>query len=76
MINNFLFCSGKDTIFHPEECINANYHLGINNRIGGARGVMVIVAGYGHGDTSSRPEALQTTFRLYKNSKSQTLVSF
>ena len=24
-------------------------------RVGGARGVMVIVAGYGHGDTSSNP---------------------
>ena len=24
--------------------------------LGGARGVMVIVAGYGHGDTSSNPE--------------------
>ena len=23
--------------------------------VGGARGVMVIVAGYGHGDTSSNP---------------------
>ena len=25
------------------------------NGCGGARGVMVIVAGYGHGDTSSNP---------------------
>ena len=25
------------------------------NQQGGARGVMVIVAGYGHGDTSSNP---------------------
>ena len=25
--------------------------------VGGARGVMVIVAGYGHGDTSSNPES-------------------
>ena len=26
-----------------------------NQAVGGARGVMVIVAGYGHGDTSSNP---------------------
>ena len=26
-----------------------------NRTIGGARGVMVIVAGYGHGDMSSNP---------------------
>ena len=31
-------------------------HLGVYNmRVDGARGVMVIVAGYGHGDTSSNP---------------------
>ena len=28
---------------------------GIKYPFGGARGVMVIVAGYGHGDTSSNP---------------------
>ena len=27
----------------------------INNKIGGARGVMVILTGNGHGDTSSNP---------------------
>ena len=27
----------------------------VNGVSGGARGVMVIVAGYGHGDTSSNP---------------------
>ena len=27
----------------------------MDKQIGGARGVMVIVAGYGHGDTSSNP---------------------
>ena len=32
------------------------YHALLRNSIaGGARGVMVIVAGYGHGDTSSNP---------------------
>ena len=30
-------------------------NLLINILIGGARGVMVIVTGYGHGDTSSNP---------------------
>ena len=33
--------------FHNKGCINSTP--------GGARGVMVIVTGYGHGDTSSIP---------------------
>ena len=34
----------------------------INKKRGGARGVMVIVAGIGHGDTSSNPGLI--TFRI------------
>ena len=34
---------------------NTSNHLTVCKQ-GGARGVMVIVAGYGHGDTSSNPE--------------------
>ena len=32
-----------------------NKDMNINMKRGGARGVMVIVAGIGHGDTSSNP---------------------
>ena len=39
-------------LFAIEDCLFSTLLEGL---FGGARGVMVIVAGYGHGDTSSKP---------------------
>ena len=47
-----------DKLNNIEPIIMYSYELKTNNSLpflGGARGVMVIVAGYGHGDTSSDP---------------------
>ena len=39
----------------PFPLLHGGVREGTTPFLGGARGVMVIVAGYGHGDTSSNP---------------------
>ena len=57
----FCFKLGKNAATETYGILQTAFRPSYMNRasvlsdIGGARGVMVIVAGYGHGDTSSNP---------------------
>ena len=66
-ITEFIFNSlikkiakNKDTVIKISESIKSRY---FDNKLGGARGVMVV--GNGHGDTSSNPERDWLHFPLH-----------
>ena len=58
--NNYLSLINFKVKFHHQRLFSNKHDVGCSNVLGcckrgGARGVMVIVVGNGHGDTSSNP---------------------